>query len=248
MSGPEWTAFFDEDPYAGFDASGFPEDLEGWGSYHPIFDALINLGRPGLIVEVGSWKGASAINMASIMKRFGIAGKIICIDTWLGTIESYTMRTSMPNLHRGLLYHNGWPHVYYQFLANVVRAGHQDTIIPLPQPSASGLRLIKAMGLEPDLVYIDGSHDYEDVRDDLRRAWDCLAPSGILFGDDYVGWEGVTAAVNEFSVEHGLILLGGFGKFALAKSGNILELFGQRQLIQPDGSCGGLSVVRPGGK
>ena len=37
-----------------------------------------------------------------------------------------------------------------------------------------------------DLIYIDGSHLYEDVINDLFRAWEWLTPDGLLVIDDYV--------------------------------------------------------------
>ena len=41
--------------------------------------------KPKLIVEVGTWKGASAIYMAKICRKLELNTEIVCIDTWLGT-------------------------------------------------------------------------------------------------------------------------------------------------------------------
>ena len=56
----------------------FEKDLTGWGGEHPIFEKLIlNLkSQLPIIVEVGTWKGQSAINMANILKKNDIKGKI----------------------------------------------------------------------------------------------------------------------------------------------------------------------------
>jgi hypothetical protein len=35
-----------------------------------------------------------------------------------------------------------------------------------------------------DVVYVDGSHDYHVVKEDVAHAWDALAPAGILVMDD----------------------------------------------------------------
>ena len=242
---PVWELFFNRNPYADFNHTGYPDDRQGWGSTHPIFGTLIQALKPALIVEVGSWKGASAINMAQIAAGFGLRPAIVCVDTWLGTIESYTWRRAQPSLHTDLLLRNGWPHLYYQFLTNVVRAGFAEQIVPLPQTSQIGLRIIQEVGLRPDLLYIDASHDYNDVKQDLALAWDCVAENGVIFGDDYLSWAGVTKAVDEFCASRNLIVIGCPGKFAIARQGNILELLGQKNLVQPDGSCGGLKVCRP---
>jgi hypothetical protein len=60
---PIWELFFDKNPYTDFDYTAYPEDVQGWGSTHPIFHILIDAIRPATIVELGSWKGASAIHM-----------------------------------------------------------------------------------------------------------------------------------------------------------------------------------------
>lgn len=37
-----------------------------------------------------------------------------------------------------------------------------------------------------DLIYVDGSHDYADVKLDLNAAWVCLQKGGLLLTDDYL--------------------------------------------------------------
>jgi hypothetical protein len=245
MTSATWSLFFQENPYDDFEASKYSGDLQGWGSNHPIFDTLISAVRPSLIVEVGSWKGASAIHMATVCKLKGINLSIICIDTWLGTIESYTWKETEPNLYLDLAFKNGWPQLYYQFLSNVVKYGFEKTIVPLPQTSHIGLRMIYDLNLRPELIYLDASHDYLDVKKDIELAWNCIKDDGIIFGDDYLNWSSVTQAVDEFCIENKLILMGGVGKFAICKNGNIYEFLGERKLINPDGSCGGLKICRP---
>lgn len=36
-----------------------------------------------------------------------------------------------------------------------------------------------------NLIYVDGSHLYEDVRNDLYEAWKRLTPGGLLMADDW---------------------------------------------------------------
>ena len=45
------------------------EQVQGWNSYGAIFQELISEKRPDTIIEVGTWLGASAINMAKIIKQ-----------------------------------------------------------------------------------------------------------------------------------------------------------------------------------
>ena len=75
-------------PYEEFDAAGLEYTAgEHQGHDQSMMAALIHAISPRLIIEVGSWKGGSAIQMASVVRRrgWGCSTKILCVDTWLGT-------------------------------------------------------------------------------------------------------------------------------------------------------------------
>jgi cephalosporin hydroxylase len=184
------------DPYAGFPISEYKSDLQGWGSTSPIFEAVISQLRPTRVIEVGSWKGASAVHMANLMKEHGVTGEIMCVDTWLGTVTTWLERHGAnftPMKH-------GRPTVYEQFLANVIHAGHTATIIPLPVDSTTGAEFAAAKQFQADAIYLDAGHDYTHVMSDLRAWWPILRPGGVMFGDDYhLMWVGVVRAVHDFA-------------------------------------------------
>jgi predicted O-methyltransferase YrrM len=50
-----------------------------------------------------------------------------------------------------------------------------------------------------DLIFIDGSHSYEYVLSDSKRALEILNSQGVIFWHDYGAewWPGVTQALNE---------------------------------------------------
>lgn len=174
-----------------------PPDISGWGGDNPLFRQLIDKVQPKTIIEVGTWKGQSAINMAQHIKQTEKATKIYCVDTWLGATEFWTdlAHTS----ERDLLLKNGYPQIYYQFLSNVVHSGLQDIIIPFPNTSTNAARYFSYNHIKADLIYIDGSHEYEDVLLDLQLYTKLLNSGGTIFGDDYHEcWKGVDAAVDEF--------------------------------------------------
>lgn len=186
----------DVNPYEGFVPTA--EDLHGWGGHPEFFESIISSSKPKLIVEVGTWKGRSAITMADICKKHKIKAQIVCVDTWLGAAE-FWVDHSDEKRYKSLGLKNGYPTVYYQFLSNVVQREHEDVIVPFPQASSVAAKFFKQMRLKPDLVYIDASHEYDDVLMDLRLWHDLLAPGGRLFGDDYCDhWHGVKHAVNNF--------------------------------------------------
>lgn len=207
--------FYDTSPYDGFDPAPYPDDLQGWGWNHEIFEEAIGAVRPKVIVEVGTWKGASAIRMAEIVKSLGLDTRIICIDTWLGSAEHFLglraeERFSLRRCH-------GFPQLYYTFLGNVVRRGMQDIIVPLATTSTQGAIILGKAGIRPDLVYLDAAHDYPSVLLDLNSYWGLISDTGVLIGDDYIGWGGVTQAANEFAMKTGAPIFGELGKFMMCK-------------------------------
>ena len=179
--------------YAGIAPSG-NKSIQGWNSHSPVFDNLVNEVRPAVIIEVGTWLGASAIHMARAVKALGLQTKIYCVDTWLGAKEFWIDYKASSAWDLKLK--NGYPQVYFDFLANVVEHGMQDVIIPVPNTSYIGSLIFKHYGITPDLVYIDGSHEYQDVKLDIHAYSALVRPGGILFGDD-IHWPGVNQAVRE---------------------------------------------------
>ena len=57
-----------------------------------------------------------------------------------------------------------------------------------------------------DLIYIDGDHSYNGVKNDLNIAFDKTKQNGYICGHDYTTemFEGVVRAVNEFCIEKNL--------------------------------------------
>jgi hypothetical protein len=193
-----------EPVYAGFDFEGIPLDLQGWGSESPAFAQLIGVEKPRLIIEVGTWKGGSALEMARVLDASGLPAAILCIDTWLGAVEFWTEHEDATR-YGSLRLKNGYPSVYYQFLANVCHRRAQSRIVPFPQTSSIAGLWLRHFGIRADLIYLDGSHEEEDVLDDLLRYWEVLAPGGVLFGDDY-SWDGVRLALERFARDERLAI------------------------------------------
>ena len=191
-------------PYDGFDASAHPYDPQGWNGDSPLFGRLVDELRPTLAIEVGSWKGQSAIHLAGRMAALRGAAQLLCIDTWLGSFDWWLEPRRSPRRDMGLKH--GYPTLYYQFLANVVQAGLDHVIVPFPATSTIAARLLMARGVLADLIYIDASHEENDVYLDLVYFWQTLRPGGAMFGDDYRAdfYPGVVRAVTAFADEQGL--------------------------------------------
>ena len=195
-----------KNPYEGFDYHKFPIDLPDWGSYHPIFANIISQLKPTLILEVGTWKGSSAIHIATLLRDLGLDSVIICIDTWLGGLE-HIISADQSNLDIRQYCDHGYPRLYDQFLANVMHCNCQDWIVPFPNTSNIAAKWFAREKVLADFIYIDASHDEDDVYADLVHYWDLLKPNGIMLGDDWVvNWYGVICAVNRFVKERDLTL------------------------------------------
>jgi len=191
--------------FEGFQYTDISEDAHGGGG-NPIFESVMEAAKPSLIVEVGSWKGSSAIRMASLMRQWYIEGAIICVDTWLGGLD-HISDPMAPEWDIARYRRHGYPFLYYQFLANVMHSGMQDYIVPFPNTSAIGARWLEKNGIPADMVYVDASHDEIDVYMDLVDYWKILRPGGVMLGDDWSNyWPGVVNAVTRFSQEQGLKL------------------------------------------
>jgi len=190
-----------DSPYRDFPAEKFPIDLQGWGFESPIFEHVIGKYRPTKMIEVGSWKGASANRIAGLMKSIipSPDAQLVCVDTWLGSVEHWINR-SEPTMYPALNQKWGRPQIYEQFLANAIHTKNQDIIVPFPVSSIVAANFFLAKGMKADAVYIDAGHQYEDVIADLEAYWKVLRPGGVIFGDDYIlGWIGVVRAVHDFA-------------------------------------------------
>jgi hypothetical protein len=210
-----------ESPYQDFKYKEYNLDLQGWVAKPDFLQNIVKNRKPKLILEVGTFKGKSAILMAETLKALNLdSSGIICIDTWLGGRDCYTTtEEKIPawwlknkkahdyrNEHHKLLnIKNGYPQIYYQFLANVMLKELQDLITPFPQTSAIAARWLKSHEIKADLIYIDASHDYDDVIQDLSQYFELLSDNGILFGDDY--WiDDVKDAAQNFAQQNNLKL------------------------------------------
>jgi predicted O-methyltransferase YrrM len=186
-------------PYADFPYQDYPLDLQG-SREEPLFRQLLSALRPSLVVEVGSWKGDSAIQMARILREQEGDAAVICVDTWLGSLEHLDGSCRGWDI-RPYISH-GYPWLYHQFLANVMHSHCHDCIVPLPNTSANAARWLERHHIVADLIYVDASHDEDQVYQDLSSFWNVLRPGGILFGDDWhAHWYGVICAVNRFARE-----------------------------------------------
>ena len=204
--------------YSDLNLSALEVDLQGWNSMHPIFRKVFEASKAQLVIEVGTWKGASLVHMHHVSRELGLSTQFISVDTWLGSNTEIWLN---PALRPSLLLRHGYPRMFYQFLRNMQHVGILDDVFPLPMTSTSAAHLLKRIGIQADAIYIDAGHHEEEVLLDLRLYEEVLRPGGILFGDDYhESWSGVVRAVDRFATERGYPLTIASPKFMMVKPSN----------------------------
>jgi hypothetical protein len=184
------------DPFSEVLPGTYQMDLQGWGQHHRYLTETISHVRPAIVIEVGVWKGASTVKMASRIKELGIDSVVIGVDTWLGSWEHWLDKRCFDTL----CFESGRPQLMRKFMQNVVASGLCDYVIPLPLDSNNAWYILDRYKIRPDMIHLDAGHDYNAVMNDLRLWWPTIRHGGVLIGDDYcnVGFPGVRKAFDEF--------------------------------------------------
>ncbi|MFK7759709.1 MAG: class I SAM-dependent methyltransferase [Phycisphaerales bacterium] len=195
-------ALHPHNPYTGFDAEGRTPTPPA--TNRDVFLPVIEKLRPALAVEVGAWKGASSIVFAQAMRKANTDSCLVCVDTWLGSIEHFTNPPSEAWDLRPTM-KNGFPRLYEFWLTSVLAAGVEDQVVPLANTSTTAAKWFGRVGLRPGFVFIDAGHDEDDVTTDINAWWPLLMNGGVMAGDDWSPmWPGVEAAVTKFCQATGL--------------------------------------------
>ena len=170
---------------------------EDWMDFQELYSEMVNYFPDNShFVEVGSWKGSSASYMA--VEILNSKKRIIfdCVDTWLGSIE-HTDPNSLFFV-KELLEDKDW--LYYQFLNNTRPVC--DVINPVRSSSLDSVNLYENRSL--DFVFIDASHEYDDVKKDILAWYPKIKKGGIISGHDFTTFEGVRQAVDELIINKGM--------------------------------------------
>lgn len=159
-----------------------PRDIEA------LKDVIASILKPNLLIaEIGTWKGHSASIIVSLIKELG--GHLYCIDHWLGDRHSQFDKEAKVK------------DIFAIFKQNMIELGLWDNIHPMYMDSVSAAKVF-ADGIL-DMVFIDGEHIYERVKEDIMGWYPKLKMGGIMCGHDWEnperrgGHAGVTKAIEE---------------------------------------------------
>lgn len=160
---------------------------EDWFTYPNLYKKVVELADNEFhFIEIGSWKGRSSVFMAVEIMNSGKNIKFDCVDTWEGSVE----HAEYDEIKEQKLYDI--------FLTNIEPV--KNLINPIKMLSLDAVNLYGDKTL--DFIFIDASHEYEDVKRDIIAWLPKLKIGGILAGHDYGVFDGVTRAVNEIFQTH----------------------------------------------
>lgn len=137
--------------------------IEGWlwpEQEKWLFEAARTLAEGALIVEIGSFKGRSTCCLG-----YGILGtnkRVVAIDV-------FSWNDTNRGTHR--------TRYYDEFLRNVRRNNLEAYIEPIPGRSQE---VAKAWTRPIGMLFIDGSHEYEDVRADFENFYPHVVAGGLV--------------------------------------------------------------------
>jgi len=161
-----------------------PQFGENWFSYPGLYkDMVKKYPDNSTFVEVGAWKGKSAafmcVEIANAKKKIDF----VVVDTWEGSAE----HKENPELFK----------LYDIFMDNMKPV--EQYFRPMRMASLEAAQMFDDNSI--DFVFIDASHEYQDVVNDLHAWYPKIKIGGTLAGHDYYldqsTWGGVYKAVNE---------------------------------------------------
>ncbi len=146
--------------------AGWLSPREAWVLHQRIHD--LSPERPITVVEIGSSRGRSTIAAGHALAARANGGTLYAIDPQ-DDDRFQQLRTNLSSAG-------------VESVVRIIRATSREARKQFAEPV--------------DLIFIDGSHEYEDVRDDLRDWLPLVRPGGIVAVNDPFWW-GVGRALRE---------------------------------------------------
>lgn len=175
-------------------ASLIPQDVDGWCDFADVYDGAVKRAPEfGSLVEVGAWKGQSAILMARLIQRSKKQLRFTVVDHWEGSGEHHTNGIACDNLRA-------------EFEANLKRHNVWGQVDIASGPSPYAAHCFDDASL--DFVFLDASHDRASVVADIKAWLPKVKTGGILAGHDY-GYAGVAAGVADVLGDTALVEIKG---------------------------------------
>jgi hypothetical protein len=166
---------------AGFDdAWAAARDVEGWlteAQARRLFAAAAGVAPGGRVVEIGSFRGRSAIVLA------GAGAEVVCIDPHAGSDRG--PQEIAADADRGAADARA-------FARNLARAGAAERVTHVRAFSGAALDAVPG---PIDVLFVDGAHRFGPARDDIVRWGDRVRAGGRMLVHDAWSSIGVTLAL-----------------------------------------------------
>lgn len=188
-------------PYFEYNES-FKDNATPWAGHKCYGYNLIKNLQPGLVVELGSWKGTSFYSFCQAAKDNRLNTKLVAIDTWQGDTQAGMFGNDVFSQFTGLL-----SKYYVNVQASYLRKTFNEAVNEFEDHSI-------------DILHIDGFHTYEAVSNDFNTWKNKVKPNGVILFHDikeqkddfgvYKFWDEVKEQYKtclEFSHSHGLGIL-----------------------------------------
>jgi glycosyltransferase involved in cell wall biosynthesis len=156
---------------------------EVWFNYPNLYKSMVERFPSGSkFVEIGSWKGMSSAFLAVEIANSNKDIDFYCVDTWGGSVEHEQYGIDTSSLYDTFLDNMSPLQKYYK----AIRAQSLQAVKQFEDKSL-------------DFIFIDASHEYEDVREDIIAWIPKLKEGGVIAGHDYINddFPGVKKAVHE---------------------------------------------------
>ncbi len=160
-----------------------------------LFETALSLPDDAIIVEVGPYKGRATTALALACRATG--RRVFAIDTFCGNETNF--KREKENVFWGK---EGF---LEDFTANLRKNDLDKYVIPLRGLSHA---VAQTWAKPIDMLFIDGSHDYDDVLRDVDLLFPWLKPGGVVGLHDVTeGWPGPMRVWREH-LRHMLVDLG----------------------------------------
>lgn len=146
---------------------------EQWYNDHQLmmvwktYDRVAHLS--GAIIEIGCWEGKSSVALCNYI----FPHILICIDTWEGSKTEGESHGTVQILKER--------NVYEQFKTNMWELTKNNYDIE----RSDSIKFLSTFDCPIKFAHIDGAHDYETVREEIRLIKEKLVIGGVICGDDF---------------------------------------------------------------
>lgn len=170
------------------------EKIQGWFTFKQLYDNMINKFPTGsTFVEIGTWKGKSAVYMGEKMKEVRKIMNFYTIDLFLSRDNDHKQFIDVEDLYKEAV-KNIEP---VKDVVNIIKGSSHEIYNNFEDGSI-------------DFLFIDGGHTYECVKKDLQLWFPKVKYKGIISGHDYEERSaGIRKAVDEFFSFNVLPYVGG---------------------------------------